>query len=234
MVRTTPKQELSLSLFGVVTIASLCFFDLLPWGYFLVYSVTITAISLIESWRKTKRFNWWTVPFLLVLAAFMFLPVAWASELTSTSPSLAQIDVWKVLQNAFLAVLGVLGQFGIPAILLGWILDRLMAWLPFLSPFRSVVIAWVLAKLEEIQTSRAQTAVLAAGQMYNNELGDYIESNAYPNGKEFQSLVERLKLDRYERAENQLLNNRVARDPEHAQILIEQAVSKLKAQSINP
>ncbi|HEX2864087.1 MAG TPA: hypothetical protein VHN99_05930 [Deinococcales bacterium] len=98
--------------------------------------------------------------------------------------------------------------------LAGWLVDALAARIPFLKPYRDLIVQWVAAQVEAIRRQRAAAVVKEAGQMAKANLLAAKDRAAY--------------------AADKLHQLGIATNPEHAAALVEQTVGDLKGQGINP
>jgi hypothetical protein len=117
--------------------------------------------------------------------------------------------LWSLL-NAVLNYGG--GTFAVGVV--GLVVDRIIKFVPWLSPMREVVKQWTLKELERLQLERAKPIILETGQMFRNGV---IPQN-----------------DRASVAAINLKHRRVTGTDDRAASLVEQAVSQLKREGVNP
>lgn len=96
----------------------------------------------------------------------------------------------------------------------GWLVDTLAKRIPFLAPYRDLIVQWIAAQVEAIRRQRAMSVVKEAGQAAKAGLLTSTERAKYAT----QALVDR----------------GVTSNPNHAAALVEQAVGALKSQGVNP
>jgi hypothetical protein len=148
--------------------------------------------------------------FLLSALAFGLFP-ALASAVIETPPPVQEI-AWNIAKGVFDGVLSSISPT-ITAVAVAWIVDKVLFVVPFLRPFRDMVIQFVHAKLEELRRTRAQAFVLEAGQKY--------------------AKAEITKAERHSYAQAGLEIAGIA-SPFDAGNIVHGAVADLKAKGINP
>jgi hypothetical protein len=117
--------------------------------------------------------------------------------------------LWSLL-NAVLNYGG--GAFTVGVV--GLVVDRIIKFVPWLAPMREVVKQWTLKELERLQLERAKPVILETGQMFRNGV-----------------IPEK---DRASFAAITLKHRRVTGTDDRASSLVEQAVSQLKREGVNP
>jgi hypothetical protein len=145
------------------------------------------------------------------------LAVTQQAQVEATAPAL---DVWAVVTQILNAVWNVLREFGIPSLLVAWLMDFLIRIIPPLAPFRNLVLAWVDKKLEDTRISNAENAVLFAGQDMRTMKPD---EDDLPVAKR----------ERYDLAFTIIKAKNRLTDAQADQTL-ETAVARLKSRGINP
>jgi hypothetical protein len=136
------------------------------------------------------------------------------------------------LQALLLTILGntldVLLTFAngaIPALIVAWLVDTILRFVPFLKPFREAIKQFILARIEELRLKRAQRAVLAAGQKYKAEVKQLTADRGEPPP---QTVIAALKQRRLNEAMD---STRKIAGAEQARDLVEAAVATLKREA---
>jgi hypothetical protein len=142
-------------------------------------------------------------------------------ETITTEPPKA-IDVNALFVQLLNTILGVLIAWGIPSLVLAWVLDFLVRLVPPLRAFRTAIFAFLNKKLEEWQMQQVKGVVLGFGQIYKNDV------HANPD------LLEGLKNERKANVIHELKARGIAKEDYDAEFLLENAVAQLKAQGVNP
>lgn len=143
-------------------------------------------------------------------------------EQTQAEVPVPALDVWAVVTQIFNAVWIVLLEFGIPSLLVAWLMDFLIRIVPPLRPFRDFVLAYISNKLEDKQINTAENIVLGAGQDMRSRIFE-----TKPEKRED------LKDQRFSLAFD-LIQKKTKLDDNETNLLLETAVARLKARGINP
>ena len=110
-------------------------------------------------------------------------------------------------------------QSGVVVVVVTGIFNIFGKYIPWLTPFRGLLVTWVTKQLESFAQARALRAVVAAEQIYKTEIK---HGEGYRN-------TDNCKMDRYENALLEIQKSGVAKNLADSRSLLEYAVAKMKA-----
>lgn len=176
--------------------------------------------------RPFYTLTWAFLGIFVIVSALVGLLTPAHAQAAQAAPQPLNVDLPAFLRGLAQTVIDFVLKTALPTALVGWVIDRLTAWLPFISPFRDMIRQFVLGKLETIKIERAKTQAVQSGAAMQAQLSTL--SNTSP------SVIKAAKLERDVDAQSSLVLKGVARDTQEAGALLHVAVSELKRDGVNP